>query len=233
MSQQVRRGSERTVEEVPGRTTRHSFAFGPSYQPDNIAFGPLVCHNDDRLQPSVGYPEHSHSDVEIVTWVLEGVLVHTDSLGNRSALEAGTVQVQSAGSGIVHQEVADAASGPTRFLQTWLRPDAWDLPPARHLLTGALAGPQTHGLVTVVGADALPVASLGTRLQVGQVAPGWQGHLPQRRGVHLFVATGSATVGSGPDRCLLRAGDALRVLDEPGLAITSPEGAELLVWSFN
>lgn len=229
MSHQLRTADGRTVESTPGRTTRHSFSFGASYDPHNVMFGPMVCHNDDELSPGHGYAEHAHSDVEIITWVLQGCLVHTDSLGHHSELRPGTVQVQSAGAGITHSEMADPASGPTRFIQTWLRPDAWDLPPVRHLDEVGLEVP---GLVNAVGPGALPVASRGSRLQVGRVAPGWTGTLPPGRGVHLFLATGSAQVRTASGPVDLGPGDALRLLDEPDCPITATSAAELLVWSF-
>src|SRR4028119_142963 len=100
-----------------GRLTRHSLSFGAHYDPGNVAFGALVAHNDDRLEPGSGYPDHPHVDVEIVTWVLEGVLAHRDSLGGAADLGPGTVQVQSAGSGVRHSEIADPGAGPTRFVQ--------------------------------------------------------------------------------------------------------------------
>ena len=65
----------------PGIVTRHVFSAGAHYDPANLGFGPLVCHNDDLLQPGGGYPDHPHQDLEIVTWVLSGVLLHTDSTG--------------------------------------------------------------------------------------------------------------------------------------------------------
>lgn len=229
MSHLLRAANGRTIESVPGRTTRHSFSFGATYDPNNVMFGPLVCHNDDLLDPGIGYPEHAHSDVEIVTWVLSGCLVHRDSMGNHSELRPGTVQVQSAGAGIRHSEMADSVSGPTRFIQTWIRPDTWDLSPTRHL---AQVTAEASELVTAVGGPGLPIASAGTKLSVGTVPARWRGTLPQARGVHVFVASGEAEIETGEGTLSLSSGDALRLLDEPGAAITTLSETELLVWSF-
>ena len=107
-------GSQRSSSTVEGRETRHSFSFGPHYDPANLGFGPLVCHNDDLLDPAVadpaGYPDHPHSELEIVTWVLEGALVHTDSTGSRHVV-AGRAQVLSGGAGLRPREVAAPRSG--------------------------------------------------------------------------------------------------------------------------
>ena len=48
-------GSQRSSATAPGRVTRHSFSFGEHYDPANLGFGPLVCHNDDVLDPSDRY----------------------------------------------------------------------------------------------------------------------------------------------------------------------------------
>ena len=64
-----------------GRTTRHSFSFGDHYDPENVGFGPMVCHDDHLLRGGAGFPDHPHRDLEIVTWVLSGAVVHTASVG--------------------------------------------------------------------------------------------------------------------------------------------------------
>ena len=97
-------------------TTRHSFSFGEHYDPDNVAFGPLLVNNDDQVRSGAGYADHPHADAEIVTWVLSGSLVHADSTGHRGLVYPGLAQRMSAGSGIVHAERNDAYAarpGPT------------------------------------------------------------------------------------------------------------------------
>ena len=63
--------------------SRHSFSFGPYYDPGNLGFGVLIVHNEDTILPGGGYPMHPHRDTEIVTWVLSGTLEHRDSGGGR------------------------------------------------------------------------------------------------------------------------------------------------------
>jgi quercetin 2,3-dioxygenase len=207
------------------RVTRHSFSFGPHYDPGNLGFGPLVCHNDDLLEPGGGYPDHPHRDLEIVTWVLSGVLLHTDSTGHTSPIAPGTVQTMSAGSGIRHAEVADPASGPTRFVQAWVRPDEPGGEPVHRELAVDLAG---AGLVPVAGAGGLPIRTTGASLRVARLAPGEDLALPDARLVHVFAATGAVAL----DDLSLAAGDAARLSDEPGRRVTATEPTDLLVWSF-
>src|SRR4051812_2274556 len=119
---EIRRGTARFLTRGEGHITRHSFSFGQHYDPDNTRFGPLVAYNDHLLGPGVGFDDHRHRDVEIVTWVLAGSLHHSDSSGHTGVVRPGQVQVLSAGSGVTHAEIA-GAEGPARFVQAWLNPD--------------------------------------------------------------------------------------------------------------
>jgi redox-sensitive bicupin YhaK (pirin superfamily) len=229
MSGAVYAGSARTSETVKGRLTRHSFSFGPHYDPANLGFGPLVCHNDDLLEPApglvAGYPEHPHTELEIVTWVLEGALVHTDSTGTSHVVEAGRAQVLSAGTGIRHSEVADAGSGRCRFVQAWLVPSAPGASPSYVL---GEAPPSSSGLVEVAGGSGLPVGTTGARLLLARLGVGDAVELPDDPRQHVFAATGAVSVGD----VALAAGDALRITDEPGHHVRATEPTELLVWTF-
>ena len=225
MSVELHRSHSRPVSRADGRETRHSLSFGEHYDPANPGFGPMVCHNDDVLAPTAGYPDHPHSSLEIVTWVLEGALVHTDATGARHVLEAGRAQVLSAGSGTRHSEVADAASGRCRFVQVWLRPDDPDGEPS--YVAGEAPGPGS-GLHVVVGPGGLPVGTARARLSVGRLAPGERVALPDAPLLHVFAATGAVAVG-GVD---LHPGDAVRLTDVGGLDVVATDEAELLAWSF-
>lgn len=220
-------GSDRSSEAVRGRLTRHSFSFGPHFDPTNLGFGPLVCHNDDEVAPGAGYPDHPHSELEIVTWVLEGALVHTDSArpGAPHVVEAGRAQVLSAGTGVRHSEVADPQSGRCRFVQAWLTPSA---PGATPSYVVGEAPPPASGLVEVAGGSGLPIGTTGARLFVARLAPGGSVVLPDDPRQHVFAATGAASL-AGLD---LGAGDAVRITDEPGRVVRASEETELLVWSF-
>ena len=218
-------GSDRSSTSAPGRLTRHSFSFGEHYDPANLGFGPLVCHNDDVLDPGGGYPEHPHSELEIVSWVLEGTLVHTDSTGEQHVLEASRAQVLSAGRGIRHSELADPASGRCRFVQAWLTPSSPGAEPSYDLGEA----PQTSGeLVEVAGGEGLPIGTSGARLLVARLSSGQAVDLPDDPRQHVFAATGSVTLDGDP----LRAGDVVRITGVGGATALASEASELLVWSF-
>ena len=225
MGRAVYAASQRSSSTDAGRVTRHSFSFGPHYDPANLGFGPLVCHNDDVLAPGAGYGEHPHSELEIVTWVLEGALVHTDSTGARHVVEAGRAQVLSAGSGVRHSEVADAGSGRCRFVQAWLAPSVPGAVPS--FVLGEAPG-LASGLVVVAGGAGVPIGTDGARLLVARLAAGQAVTLPEDPAQHVFTATGAVTL----DGVALRAGDAVRITEEPGRTLLAAEPTELLVWSF-
>ena len=116
----------RTLAEIGGTTNswlnaKHHFSIGKYGNPAHLPAGALYVWNDDEIAPQSGFPLHSHSDVEIITYVRDGILTHTDSLGNREQLEAGNVQIMSAGTGIQHAERNEHATT-TRIFQIWIKP---------------------------------------------------------------------------------------------------------------
>ncbi|MFC7503937.1 pirin family protein, partial [Nocardioides sp. GCM10030258] len=122
MNVEIRRGSVRFVERERGRLSRHGFSFGPHFDPERLSFGPMVCHDDHVLGPGLGFEEHTHQALEIVTWVVSGSVVHTDGTGASVTLGAGECGVLSAGAGVRHSEFA-GPDGPVRFVQVWLTAD--------------------------------------------------------------------------------------------------------------
>jgi quercetin 2,3-dioxygenase len=238
--QRLRRGADRAVTVHEGREARHGFSFGAHYDPENVHFGALTAHNDERIAPGAGYPTHRHDEYDLVTWVVSGALRHTDSLGNEVVLRPGEAQVLSAGTGVEHAEYA-ADSGPARFVQSWLVPDAL-APPALHgadfrgaLATGRPVMIAGSGAEPALAADpapppmstaALPLRRAGAALWAARLPAGATWLLPQAHHLHVYVTRGSASTPAGE----LGEGDELRVTDEPAPTLTAHE-VEVLVWA--
>jgi len=237
----LRRGGDRAATRIDWLDSKHSFSFGPHYDADNTHFGVLLVSNDDVVAPGSGFETHPHRDMEIVTWVLDGALVHQDSTGHNGVIFPGLAQRMSAGSGILHSEKNDAwrldggaAHGdPVHFVQMWVLPDAARINPGYDQLdiTEEL---NRGGLVTVASgmdrdrdASAIRITQRHAALHAARLAEGGSIALPTAPYVHLYVARGAVEV-EGAGR--LGTGDALRVTLAEGQRVMGSGDAEVLIW---
>ena len=124
-----RPAAERFHSQLDWLDSWHSFSFSSHYDPAWLGFGPLRVINDDTIAAGRGFGMHPHSDMEIITVIVEGQLHHRDSLGHAEVLRAGEVQCMSAGSGVRHSEV-NGGSVTCRLLQIWIEPSSTGIAPA-------------------------------------------------------------------------------------------------------
>lgn len=206
---EVRRAEDRFLTRVDGISTRHSFSHGAHYDPSNVGFGPLVAINVEHVAPGAGYDHHRHADVEIVTWVVDGVLAHADTVGNDGQVRPGTAQRLSAGTGVEHAE-RNASDEPLVFVQT--------------MLFSTHGGEPRYASVDVVGDGLLPGVDVAAPARMLVARPtGTALVLPAAPRTLVHVTRGSVDVGG--ER--LEVGDELRT-DEP---VGPVDGSgEALVW---
>ncbi|MFD8938553.1 pirin family protein [Streptomyces sp. NPDC059578] len=232
----VRRAAERYPGGDPaaGIESRHAFSFGPHYDPDNLRFGSVIACNEERLAPGAGFDEHPHSHTEIITWVVEGELTHSDSQGHASLVRAGDVQHLSSASGVRHVERNDGTD-PLVFVQMWLAP----LAPA---------GEPRYEIVRGI-ADSTPYAvpEAAATLHVRRLAPAERAVVPDAAYVYVHVVRGelrlSSSVAEGTASAgrpgapasgeLLGPGDAARLTEPEGLELRAVTPADVLVWEMN
>jgi len=238
----VRRSGQRFWTRAGWLDSRHSFSFGHHYDPANTHFGLLLVSNDDVVAPGTGFETHPHQDMEIVTWVLDGQLVHQDSSGHNGVIYPGLAQRMSAGSGILHSEkndawrlVPDAASDePVRFVQMWITPDEQRITPGYEQLDIGVELAR-GGLVPVASGRgheaAITIRQKDAALFAGRLTSGETITLAPAPYLHLYVAKGAVTLeGAGE----LAAGDAVRITGADGQRLSAgDEGAEILVWEMH
>jgi redox-sensitive bicupin YhaK (pirin superfamily) len=206
---------------------KHHFSIGAFGNPAHKPIGNLYVWNDDEIAPHTGFPSHNHANVEIVTYVREGVVTHKDSLGNISQIKAGDVQVMSAGSGIRHSERNDG-SVPVRMFQIWLSPTnlggdpVWATRPfpkkERAGQFVLLASRASREGTLRIGADA---DVLGAGLRNGSSI---SYDLQENERAYIVAATGSVDVNGQ----FLGPGDGAAIVDERRLQIKATEDAELV-----
>jgi hypothetical protein len=125
----IHKADTRGVADLGWLKSKQSFSFGGYYNAERINFGALRVLNDDIVNGGMGFGEHPHDNMEIISIPLEGELEHKDSMGNTATIKAGEIQVMSAGTGIYHSEYNSDPKTPAKFLQIWLFPNKRNVTP--------------------------------------------------------------------------------------------------------
>jgi len=226
----IRKANERGYADHGWLRSFHTFSFADYHDPAHMGFGPLRVINEDRVAPGKGFGTHSHRDMEIISYVLEGALAHKDSMGNGSVLRPGDVQRMSAGSGVTHSEFNHSASEGVHFLQVWIQPNVRGIAPgyeekrfddaAKAGKLALIASPDgAQGSVTI-HQDARVYAALLDN------DDGLAHALQPGRRAFVHVVRGTVAVNGQP----LSSGDAAQLTDVASVGIASAHAAEVLVF---
>ncbi len=229
----VRRSLDRGHAEHGWLESYHTFSFADysdPHAPHNMGFRALRVINEDRVQPAQGFGAHSHRDMEIISYVLEGGLEHADSMGNGSVIHPGQVQRMSAGSGVTHSEHNASHDAPVHFLQIWILPERRGLDPSYEQ-------------------KSFSEEARGGRLRLVASGDAREGSVRIHQDVDLYTALlqpqGSAELGIAPGRYAwvqvargdvelngtpLGEGDGAALSDEPRVLLTARDASEILVF---
>jgi len=226
----VRRAEERGKTQTGWLDSRHTFSFGDYHDAQHMGFSDLRVINEDRVVPGAGFPTHSHRDMDIITYVLEGALAHKDSTGTSSVIRVGDVQRMSAGTGISHSEYNASQAEPVHFLQIWIIPDEAGLPPGYEQRAFSLD--EQGGKWTLIaakdGRDGSVTVHQDVDVWAARFSPGEQLSFPlkQSRNIWTQVARGAVNLNG----MLLNAGDGAAISEESTLEIKALDHAEILVF---
>jgi redox-sensitive bicupin YhaK (pirin superfamily) len=238
----IRRGADRHETRINWLHGRHSFDTGVDQFGSDSHHGVLIVSNHDTIAPNSGFDTHPHRDMEIVTWVLDGSLVHQDSEGNAGIIYPNLAQRMSAGRGIRHSEKNDrttAESGegrPLDLVQMWVVPDERDVDPGYEQLE--LAEADLQGRLAVVASGmpehrdltAIRIRNRYAALHVARLLPGQSVEIPDSPFNHTYVAQGRLNLEQA---AVLDAGDAARLTWGGARRLEAVEPSEVLIWEMH
>jgi redox-sensitive bicupin YhaK (pirin superfamily) len=226
----IRKSNERGHADHGWLDTRFTFSFADYDDPKHVHFRTLRVMNDDRVAGGGGFPMHSHQDMEIVTYVLEGALEHRDSMGNGSVIKPGDIQYMSAGTGVTHSEFNASETEPVHLYQIWMFPEKKGLKPTydqknfsaaeKRGKLRLIASPDGRdGSVKIRQDNELYATVLGAGESVKHA-------LKPERHAYVQVARGSVTLNGQK----LGEGDGAAVSTEKTMEISGVKHAEVLLF---
>ena len=210
--------------------SKHTFSFADYHNPSMMGFGKLRVINEDWIEPGQGFGTHPHRDMEIVTYMIDGELEHKDSMGNGSVIRPGELQRMTAGTGVLHSEFNASEEDQAHLLQIWILPERNGLEPGYEQKLFPREEKLNHwrlvvspdgreGSLTIHQDIELSSALLDENASIDYSFDG------RRRGF-MQVVTGEVEVEGET----LEAGDAVAIVDQPGLRVQAKSDAEVLLF---
>ena len=230
MTMQVRKAADRGVADHGWLSSRHTFSFADYTDSSQIGFSDLRVINEDRVAAGKGFGTHGHRDMEIFSYVLDGALAHSDSMGTGAKILPGDVQLMSAGSGVTHSEFNGSEDQPVHFLQIWIMPNRSGGKPVyqqQHFSEADKRG-RLRLIISPDGRD----DSLRIQQDANVYAGLFDGDesatltLDKNRHAYVHVARGGIEL----DGVKLEAGDGVRLRNPQTLHLAAGKDAEVLVF---
>jgi redox-sensitive bicupin YhaK (pirin superfamily) len=226
----IRQSADRGRTKIDWLDSKHSFSFGEYYDPLHMGFSVLRVINEDKVISGAGFDTHSHQNMEIISYVLEGALEHKDSLGTGSIILPGDVQRMSAGRGIRHSEFNPKNDQPLHFLQIWILAEKEGISPSYEQKN--FNSKRKSGSLTLVASNKGREGSLTLHQDVDLYVLDLDAHqsveyvINKNRSVWLQVARGSLKVNDH----LLSQGDGASITHDNLIDIQGLEKAEILLF---
>lgn len=227
---ELRKSDQRGLANHGWLKSRHTFSFGHYHDPKQNGFSDLLVINDDRVDPGQGFGTHSHRDMEIFSYVLEGALEHQDSMGTGSVIKPGDVQMMSAGTGVRHSEYNRSKSDPVHFLQIWIVPNVRGAAPRYqqvHFDEGQKRG-RLRLIVSPEGEEGSLSVHQDARVYAGLFDKDESATLEVQPGRYVYVHLARGSIDINGQR--FNEGDGARVREEQLLTLSKGEQAEVLVF---
>jgi quercetin 2,3-dioxygenase len=230
----IRRGDERGRGDRGWLKSYFTFSFADYHDLSQMGFRALRVINEDRIAPGRGFGPHAHRDMEILTYVLEGKLLHRDSMGEQHVLGPNEIQMMSAGSGVVHSEWNASETETCHLFQIWILPAAEDLEPSYQQI--GFAADEKRGRLRLLAAPEMSgdrpmtVIRQNARVLAGEFSVDESAEYPLGRGRYAWVQVVKGDVSVNGQT--LHAGDAAALKEEPLLSVvgSGPAGGEILLF---
>jgi quercetin 2,3-dioxygenase len=227
---EVRPAAQRGIANFDWLLSRHTFSFGSYFDPKQNGFSDLLVINDDTVQAGKGFGTHPHRDMEIFTYVIDGALEHKDSMGTGSVIEAGDVQIMSAGSGVTHSEFNHSSTDLVRFLQIWLVPNKKGVQPRyqQHHFNQEDKQGRLALIISPDGAESSLSVYQDVRVYAGCFDADEQAQLTlkDQRYAYVHIVRGTLIVNGK----ILNEGDGMRIREVHRIDIQQGRNAEVLVF---
>jgi redox-sensitive bicupin YhaK (pirin superfamily) len=226
----IRKSQDRGYADHGWLVSHHSFSFAGYHDPDHMGWGNLRVINEDRIASGMGFGNHGHRDMEIISYVVSGVLAHQDSMNNGASITPGDVQRMSAGRGVTHSEFNHAPDAATHLFQIWIEPDQRGISPSYE--QKAFPEAEKRGTLRLVvspdGQQGSVRIHADARLYAGLFdgAESFSLVLDPARKAYVHLVSGVLKVNGHR----LLAGDAAKLADENVLKLSDGEDAEVLVF---
>ena len=206
--------------------SRFHFSFAEYWNPNNVSFGVLRVINDDIVHPLSGFDTHPHSNMEIISYIVDGEITHKDSMGNSETLKRGEVQYLSAGNGIYHSEHNLHQSDDLRLLQIWIIPPNNGLPRlyGSHKYKCEQRDNKLLNIVSSQHGDSKIKIYQDINIFVSEFDKPFEYKIQKDRQVYFVQIEGTSEVND----TILEYGDAMEIVDEENITINPQTKSHIL-----